>query len=185
AKFIRLTGDEASVVLNFAQTISWIVMMLNVIFNRLAVLAKPFRVTRLRRPLRDRSLFFLVTSWFTFAVLVLLILPQDDTTFGSNPLFWIAVATVAAALAIPMCFFAVSVLLLTFNWLLSLTFGHMPFFSGGLLQPAVESTPPGLWSLDHVSWKSYGRSMRRPLWRHSNPYAEPKIIAALVKWLRE
>jgi hypothetical protein len=187
AKFVRLTGDEASVTLNFTQTISWIALMLNVMFSQIfGVLAKPFRITRLRRPFRDRLLFFLATSWFTFAVLVLVITSNEEITSGAAILlFWMATVAIGGALGIPMVFFTVSAVLLSFNWLLSLTFGRMPFFSGGLLQPAVESTPPGLWSLDHVTWKSYGHSVRKPLWRHSNPYGEPRVIADVIKWLQD
>ena len=69
AVFIRLSGDEASVGLNFAQAVTWIIMTMNVVFNRLfGALAKPFRVTRIRRPIRDRILFSLFIVWFTFSL---------------------------------------------------------------------------------------------------------------------
>lgn len=175
---------------------TWITITINVVFNRLfGALATPFRVTRIRRPIRDRILFSLFIVWFTLSIVTAYQKMNESSIAASsydhslwyleNFLDFLGQITAFVALALPVTLFTVSLLLLSINWLLSWLFGRMPFLAGGLLQPAIEATPPGLWSFSHVTWRSYGASTpRKFLWRHSNPYEEPKIIAAVVEWLR-
>jgi pimeloyl-ACP methyl ester carboxylesterase len=196
AIFIRLSGDEASVGLNFAQAVTWITITVNVVFNRVfGALVKPLRVTRIRRPIWDRVLFGLFIVWFTFSITVIAEKMNETALAASsydhsllyleNMVDFIAEMTAITTLSLPLVLFLVSVVLFSLNWLLSCLFGRLPFLSGGVLQPAVEATPPGIWLFDHVTWRSYGSSRQKLLWRHSNPYGEPKIIAAIVAWLRQ
>jgi hypothetical protein len=83
----------------------------------------------------------------------------------------------------PILFFAVSVLLFLSNWLLSLAFGAMPISLASILQPAVEATPPGNWSLYHANWSRTGRKVDAAKMRHSAPYTDPTMVADIVRWL--
>jgi hypothetical protein len=96
-------------------------------------------------------------------------------------LFWAAVAAIAflmASFCISFTFFAV-------NWIIGLFFGRIPFLVSGIIQGAAEPTPPGEWPLVHVTWAGRGRKKQSIFWRHSNPYAESKVVSRIVDWVEK
>jgi hypothetical protein len=80
-------------------------------------------------------------------------------------------------------FFLASLGLFVINWVLSLAFGRLPFLVAGLLQVAVEPTPPGQWRFVHVTWnKRDPKRLWRPFWRHSHPYGDANLLNLLCDW---
>jgi hypothetical protein len=113
---------------------------------------------------------------------------RDEIGAGGNAFNFLMAATTVALtilLAAPVLFFAISTLLLLSNWLLSLAFGALPISVASVLQPAVEATPPGKWSLDHATWRGWGRKGEHAMMRHSSPYSDPGMIEDIVRWLAE
>lgn len=222
ALFIRLSGDEASAALTFAQAVSWIVTSINVLYARvIRIVVRPLNIVRPRHPIIIRVVFVIVCliigaallAWLIFDVLASIVYvldlpalhdvyrgkqlpppPNPDKTIVFSVLGWHVTASalgnalhgVAVLILVgPLLVFAGSVILFVLNWSVSICFGIMPFFIAGMLQPAIDATPPGMWEVKLVSWRSYGRTIRLPFWRHSNPYAEPKVISEVVSWLKQ
>ena len=81
-------------------------------------------------------------------------------------------------------FFSVSLLIFFINWVLNFTFGRLPFLAGGLLQVAVEQTPPGTWSVINVPWNRQRAAVSTGLfWRHSNPYNLMNVVDQVSGWI--
>jgi len=219
--FIRFEGDEASAALTLAQTVSWVVTSVNVLYARVIwIFMRPLSIVRLHHPILFRAAFAVIclgieVAFFMYfkpifdEVFYYLNLdavrevnrgrpdlirppPNPATTEVFSFLGWhvtesalqYAVVWVAALmLAAPPFVFVASATLLTINWLISICFGIIPPFVAGMLQPAINETPPGTWEVRLVSWRSYGRKIRMPFWRHSNPYSEPRVISEIVEWI--
>lgn len=211
ALFIHVSGDEAAVSMGFFQTLLWFLMLLNVLAARLySFVAWPFSVRRLQHPLRlwlgiGAFAFLLalsVTDIFVNignpdAAVFMKTWRQNYTNLRGihwERMDWewlapyIFLDTVMGVLNILMIalivMFALSVTILTMNWSFSLWFGRMPLLYGGIVQVAVENTPPGDWTVIHSTWDREGRSKKRLLWRHSEAYSNPKVIAQIVGWLK-
>jgi hypothetical protein len=114
------------------------------------------------------SMTHLQTEWRVFVALSIMIL----FLLVMNLVFW----------TLPI-FFVLSCIILACNWFLNFAFGRVPVFVGGILQVAVEPTPPGSWQVIHVSWDRSSAS-RGLFWRHSNPYNERRVIAEVAQWIR-
>jgi len=94
-------------------------------------------------------------------------------------IFWIAFAAIAFLVAS----FCMSLTFFVANWIIGWFFGGVPFLVSGIIQGAAEPTPPGEWPLVHVTWTGRGRKKQSIFWRHSNPYAEPKVVSRIVDWI--
>jgi hypothetical protein len=96
-------------------------------------------------------------------------------------LYWIVVVTITyliGSFVLSGAFFMVS-------WLVGLSFGGLPFVISGIIQAAAEPTPPGDWRLVNVTWANRTRQRRGLLWRHSNPYTDPKVAAQIAEWIQK
>jgi hypothetical protein len=180
ALFVRVSADEAAVGLNFATALLWPMISINAwygwFFSGIIV---PYRTIRLRRPIRYRLTFYAVAgvlmSGFFFRV--------THT--------WIVLPLLALAGAYLLVGYAMAIT----NWLISCSFGRVPFLPGAIVQPAAEPVPPGAWKLDHVAWGTLSKEVEqrslglpkqvdlRSL-RHSRLYDDPKIISSIIAWLQ-
>lgn len=172
---------------------------------------RPFRIKKLRRPLLVLGIVVSIALLHSLAMVDFFgrwqpfQLNMSTVDFGRRlaehyTLAWnvqyyaggylhlAGLAYLAGLLAV--FFLAVSVLAVMFvwsaatfvsNWLVSVFFGRMPFFSGGVLQVAVEMVPPGSWEVIHSSWSR--QKERGFLWRHSDPYNDEKMIRQIGDWL--
>jgi pimeloyl-ACP methyl ester carboxylesterase len=207
ALFVRVSGDEASSALIFAQGFSWSFIAMNNVFSRIfGTVLRPLRVTRLRHPVLTRIIFAIVCALVVNYVVSMerfITLRRSQpipSLFEGLSLFeslyvtffeiigdsWItggALAVFGVAIVVySICLwltFLTAIIFQTANWAIALSFGRLPYGVVGVIQPAIEVVPPGTWSVCHMPWRSYGgRGLR-----HSSPYMDPKIIEKIVSWL--
>ncbi len=210
AIFIRSSGDEAAAALAVTQGVQWLVLILNSvlasIFSRVSYVLEFRRIRNWPAMLLGSAAVAVangvavagVTSYVvpdpSYFVFVERIVANADDLFsrawneaillkysfafmlGAGVLLMLAVATVIA-------FLILTVVLLVFNWLLTLPFGRLPFLIGGVTQVAVETTPPGEWSVVHATWE--GEKPRGLFWRHSNPYLNKSVFAVIARWTKK
>lgn len=211
AIFIRSSGDEAAAALGFMQTVSWLLLALNVVVARILRAAlTPFSITKITRavglitivlalslswsiittsrahPLLPSDAKAATFAFYDFVFGVLFSIPTHDT-FS----LWVAAAIYAAfnisasiIAVIAAGSFAIAVIMFALNWLLTLPFGGLPIGLGGVLQVAVEATPPGEWNFIHTNWTHRRMQNRGLFWRHSDPYGNEQVIRVVAEWLR-
>jgi hypothetical protein len=213
ALFIRISGDEASAALSFSQSVAWMVITANTLYARLlGRIWLPFRRARFGNPyvfVAVLGAFCLLnaTAWVGYGWYPVVnpdVPPQQHSGVildylwemgwltGDWFMLFVAIYTtmfvyaVMSVLLISSAAFALPVALFSLNWLTTLAIGRLPLLAGGILQIAVEATPPGEWELLHAHWTRPGAKQPRSLfWRHSNAYADPQLITKIARWFTE
>jgi pimeloyl-ACP methyl ester carboxylesterase len=197
--FLRCSGDEAAAALSATQIIAW------------AAIKTSKMLELLTRPVFDPGgPFARVVSWSVFSSLVLpslgygwlVVLPGiyesglryflwPDGLFGTNDLVLILGYTVEslfklvsfiAACLLLICVLAALLIFLT-QAFTSWFFGWTRFFTGFLVELAIEPLPFGEHLLVHIDWTagSIGLDGMVHSWTHDHPVA----IMRLQRWVRD
>jgi pimeloyl-ACP methyl ester carboxylesterase len=166
AIFIRMSGDEAAMALNFTAALLRPTTFANAWYGRIfTAIITPYRLIKIRKPVGDRlEIYFFSVVFFGLIY------------FDIMYLAWFLFALTGTYLA-------VSYFILTMNWMISNSLGGMTFVRGAIIQPAVEPVPPGTWQLNHVPWRFSDRPEDEPHRLHSRIHDDPKIIDSIVRWI--
>jgi pimeloyl-ACP methyl ester carboxylesterase len=199
--FLRCSGDEAAAALSAAQIIAWLGTKVSQILD---LLTRPFfdlitSELTWRRFLIQGSLIVFVLGSFGYGLLIVLPavvktgfanLLSPDGLFLENLDFegmifhilrivYTLVSFVMAVLML-LCLSAVFLIFLT-QALTSWTFGWTRFFTGFLVELAIEPLPFGEHSLIHIDWAAESTGLDGLV--HSWTYAHPVAILHLQKWV--
>lgn len=197
--------------MGFPQAVSWFLTLCNVIVARIySYVSWPFGFKRIKRPVRlwvGMAVFALLVGFsiadtfgnignvdpLKFEEQVLGGFRNLRNTAWTNGawshlppyLFIDAVMIVGNVLSLTLAgMLALSIFVCAINWVFSFWFGRLPVLYGSIIQVAVETTPPGDWSVIHSTWQGGGQAKKRLLSRHSEGYSDPKVIAQIVGWLK-
>jgi hypothetical protein len=201
--FLRCSGDEAAAALSAAQFIAWLGTKVSQILD---LLTRPFsdlitsELTWRRFFIQSLLIVFLFGS-IGYGLLVVLpavvktgfanLLSPDglflgnldfgDMIFHILSIVYTLVSFVMAFLVL-LCLSAVFLIFLT-QALTSWTFGWTRFFTGFLVELAIEPLPFGEHSLVHIDWTADSIGLDGIV--HSWTYAHPVAIMHLQNWVRE
>jgi hypothetical protein len=186
AKFVRLSGDEASTALVFGQGAAWIALRINALFSwTFSTITKPLRAMRLRHPLRSRLIFYPMSVAILLAFFELRSIGKWESPESSLAhLIWSLSTAGLVLCSIAFISHLVGVFLLILNWLLAIPVGIVSVGLASCLQFSVEAVPPGTWPLSNMTWRAFGVSRRPMFWRHSEAYSDPHVIDDIRGWIQ-